>query len=268
MKPTLYHHGLSTCAAKARLALAEKGVEWEARFVDIVKGESHTPEYLKLNPRGMVPTLVHDGHVICESNVICEYVDNAFDGPELVPQAPVERARMRGWMRRLDERLHFPATSVLTFAISGRRGMAEAFESKLPGAEMLPDSQPLPDGPLAELLPRSGLSAAAVTASVRSFGEAIADMEADLRQGPWLAGATFSLADIAFAPYLTRLDCLQLEWLWDERPAVADWYGRIRERPTYAAAIAAWLGPPEAIETMQRNGLAVRAALVAAAGRS
>ncbi|MEJ2122033.1 MAG: glutathione S-transferase N-terminal domain-containing protein [Alphaproteobacteria bacterium] len=57
----LYHHNLSVCAQKVRLALAEKGLDWEDRHVDLMKSEHLTPEYLALNSKGVVPTLVHDG---------------------------------------------------------------------------------------------------------------------------------------------------------------------------------------------------------------
>ena len=61
---TLYHHGSSVCAAKVRFALGEKGIPWEGHYIDILKGDQFAPEYLKLNPKAVVPTLVHDGRVI------------------------------------------------------------------------------------------------------------------------------------------------------------------------------------------------------------
>jgi glutathione S-transferase len=59
----LYHHGTSVCAAKPRILLPEKGLEWTGHYIDILKGQQFAPEYLKLTPKGVVPTLVHDGHV-------------------------------------------------------------------------------------------------------------------------------------------------------------------------------------------------------------
>ena len=64
----LYHGYLSVCAQKARLALAEKGLEWKSQIVNLQRGEQQTPDYLKLNPKGVIPTLIHDGQVIRESN--------------------------------------------------------------------------------------------------------------------------------------------------------------------------------------------------------
>jgi glutathione S-transferase len=74
----LYHHGSSVCAAKVRLYLEEKRLSWQGHYIDILKGEQFTPEYRKLNPKSVVPTLVHDERTIRESSVICEYLDDVF----------------------------------------------------------------------------------------------------------------------------------------------------------------------------------------------
>ena len=91
----LYHHGTSVCAAKPRIVFAEKGLDWFGHYVDILKGEQFAPEYLKLNPKHVVPTLVHDGNVIRESAVIGEYLDEVFPDPPLKPASAVDRAAMR-----------------------------------------------------------------------------------------------------------------------------------------------------------------------------
>ena len=74
----LYHHGSSACAAKVRFALAEKRLAWTGHYVDILAGEQFAPAFLAINPKAVVPVLVHDGAVIPESTVICEYVEDAF----------------------------------------------------------------------------------------------------------------------------------------------------------------------------------------------
>src|SRR5262249_51600609 len=103
---TLYHHGSSVCAGKVRLVLAEKGVPWEGIYVDILRGDQFDPAYVKLNPKAVVPTLIHDGKVIIESSVICEYLDEVFPAPSLKPAAPERRAAMRLWTKAVDEYLH------------------------------------------------------------------------------------------------------------------------------------------------------------------
>ena len=113
----LYHNDMSTCAQKVRLALAEKGVAWESRHLDLRARDHQTPAYLKLNPNAVVPTLVHDGVVVIESSVINEYIDDAFEGAPLRPGNPAAKARMRLWTKQLDEGLHAD-TGVLSTSIA------------------------------------------------------------------------------------------------------------------------------------------------------
>ena len=68
----LYHYDTSTCSQKVRLVLAEKRLPFESRIVNLRRNENLAPDYLALNPNGVVPTLIHDGQVICDSSVICE----------------------------------------------------------------------------------------------------------------------------------------------------------------------------------------------------
>jgi glutathione S-transferase len=74
----LYHHGSSVCAAKVRFALAEKRLQWTGHYLDLLKGEQFTPEFLSINPKTVVPVLIHDDEIAPESTVICEYVEEVF----------------------------------------------------------------------------------------------------------------------------------------------------------------------------------------------
>ena len=119
----LYHHGSSVCAAKVRLVLAEKGREWQGHYIDILKGDQFSPEYIKLNPKAVVPTLVHDGAPILEFTVICEYLDEVFPDPPLKPNNARDRAEMRLWTKAVDELLH-PMCAEITFSASHRHTVA------------------------------------------------------------------------------------------------------------------------------------------------
>jgi glutathione S-transferase len=79
----LYHFWSSVCSVRCRMVLEEKGVSWTSRYIDLFKFDQLRPEYLAINPDGVVPTLVHDGVPIRESTVINEYIDAAFQGPKL-----------------------------------------------------------------------------------------------------------------------------------------------------------------------------------------
>src|SRR5882724_10414948 len=83
---TLYDSHGSPCARRVRAALLEKGLAWTTRLVDLTRMEQKRPEYLALNPNGVVPTLVHGDRVLYESNVITEYLDDVFSDPPLYPR--------------------------------------------------------------------------------------------------------------------------------------------------------------------------------------
>ena len=99
----ILHHGWrSSASRRVRLCLAEKGLAYEGHVVDMAAMEHHSPEYLKINPLGVIPTLIHDGRPLHESGTICEYLDETFPAPPLRPETPYERAGMRNWIRHID----------------------------------------------------------------------------------------------------------------------------------------------------------------------
>jgi len=100
---TLYHGWRSSASRRVRLCLAEKGLAFESKVVDLVKGEHHSPEFLKLNPNGVIPLLIlEDGRALYESGTICEYVDETWPDPPLRPADAYGRAEMRNWIRHVD----------------------------------------------------------------------------------------------------------------------------------------------------------------------
>jgi glutathione S-transferase len=246
----LYHHGTSVCAAKVRILLAEKGLDWVSRYVDILKGEQFAPAYLKLNPKHVVPTLVHDGHVIRESTVIGEYIDDAFPDPPLKPEAPLERVTMRMWTKRLDEELH-PATGIVTYAISHRHAVInngpaaiKAWVENAPPVEHARRRQRL----------EAGIEHPDASAAMLVYDRFLGDMETQLARTPWLAGARFSLAEVGVIPYINRLDMLQLSALWTKkRLHLTDWWQRVKARPTFEPALFKYV-PPGLGEMMGKYG--------------
>jgi glutathione S-transferase len=193
---------------------------------------------LKLNPNAVVPTLVDDGVVIIESTVINEYLDDAYFSPPLRPADAVARARMRLWTKQLDEGVH-AATSVLSSCIAFRyQKLARGEEELRKFHEQMPDSKKRERS--WETITK-GVASIYFADAAKRFDKLLADMETALAQASWLAGDEFSLADIGHAPYITRLDHLQLHFLWDRRPHIPAWYERLRQRPAYKQAIGDWL---------------------------
>lgn len=250
----LYHHGSSVCAAKVRFALAEKQLAWTGHVVDIFRGEQFRPEFLALNPRAVVPVLVHDGFVIPESTIICEYLEEAFPAQPVYPSGPRERAAVRFWTKAVDEELH-PACSALTYIVSHRhtirRNGVGSFEDFL--------RQGAAEGRAARALKWSwieqGLAAPGAADRIRLYDSYLQRMEQTLRDSDWLAGTAFSMADIAMAPYVNRLAALAMAGMWaDGRlPRVADWFRRVRARPTFKPAFVQWM-PADLAAEMRRNG--------------
>jgi glutathione S-transferase len=253
---TLYHHGSSVCAAKVRLALYEKSLPWEGVYVDILKGEQFTPEYLKLNPKAVVPTLVHDGAAIRDSNIICEYLDDVFPAHSLRPSDPAIAAEARIWAKGVDEELH-PACAALTFMASHRHTIQrlgpEALRKFL---DSTPEFSVTTDWhEKKKMFVRDGFGAPGGADKVRLYDAYLAKMEDALAAHDWLAGGAFSFADVAMTPYVTRLDMLSMDGLWrgGRRPRVADWFERIKARTSYRPALYEWI--PEQLENdLRTNG--------------
>jgi glutathione S-transferase len=235
----LYHGSTSVCAIKARLALAEKNLTWDGEVLDLQRGDQHRPEYEKLNPNHVVPTLVHDGRVVIESTLIIEYLDEAFAAPALMPADPYARAQARLWMKKIDDYLH-AACSTVTFAIAFRKGLLKKTPEELEARFAA-----MPDPAYRErqrLSIQHGVAAPHVPPAIANYDRYIGEMEAALAGTPWLAGEAYSLADVAATPYLNRAAMLGMDRLWvGRRPRVEDWFARIRARPSFDAAVSKWL---------------------------
>jgi glutathione S-transferase len=121
---------MSSCSQKVRLSLAEKGLDWECRHLDLRAGDTQTVDYLKLNRRGVVPTLDHEGMIVCESNVILEYLEDAFPDHSLRPSDAFGKAEMRLWTMRLDEGHHDLATASLSMGVAFRHQFLERGEEE------------------------------------------------------------------------------------------------------------------------------------------
>jgi glutathione S-transferase len=234
---TLYHGRTSVCSIKARLALAEKGVDFDSRLMTL-RGDQFDPDYMRLNPNAVVPTLVHDGKVVIESTVIMHYADEAFPGAPLMPADPYERAQARMTEKLMDEYVHVSCMTI-TFATANRASLA-----KLEPEEMEAELAKAPDANRSEIkrqVVAHGLDAAPVAEALRIQETLLDRIEAAMQRGPYLAGASWSLADAAATPYVWRLDKLKLACMWERRPGVAAWYERIRRRPSFATGIEEWV---------------------------
>jgi glutathione S-transferase len=229
----LYHNINSVCAQKVRIALYEKSQPVEERLLTL-QGDQNDPAYVKLNPNGVVPTLVHDGNVIIESSLILYYIDEAFPDPPLMPKTPVARHRVRLYNKLIDEYMH-NACTIMTFATAFRpRFLKMAREEWLAEISKAPLKRRVE---YKRSVIEHGLDSEFVIDALKQHQKLIAWMAADLKRGPYLAGENFSCADCAVIPYILRLELLKLGAMWQVEPAVADWWTRVQKRPSVKATI-------------------------------
>jgi glutathione S-transferase len=228
---TLYNAAHSTCSQKVRICLAEKALSFEDIRLDLGKAKDHLkPEYLKLNPNGVVPTLIDDGKIITDSSVICEYLEEKYPQISLAPADVFERARMRAWMRFLEE-VPTAAVRVPSFNMGflpRYEGMnRETFE----GVES--DIRPIRKQ-FYRRMGMNGFREEDVRASLEQMANTCSRMNAVLENGPWLLGEQYTLADIIVAPLIDRMADLGMESIWTEKfPNVSDWYARMQARPAF-----------------------------------
>ncbi len=241
----LYQSTMSPCAQKVRLSLAEKGLPYTSRWVDIIAKENLRPEYLALNPKGVVPTLVHNGNALIESALICEYLEDAFPQPSLRPQQPLLCQQMRLWTRRVDEQLH-PATGALVWAAVLRN---QFLDKGLAEAERL--IRAVPDRTRRERqlsILHHAWQAPDVIAAASTFRDTFEDMNEALDDQQWLVDDGLSLADLALAPYAQSMKQLQFTGpMFAGLERVQDWFERIQQRDSYRVHITEQL-PAERVK--------------------
>ena len=230
----LYHGLASTCSKKVRLCLYEKGLPFVSHLLDLQKFEQHRPEYLALNPNGVVPTLVHDGRPVIESTVIIEFIDDCFPQAPLKPEDPHARAKMRLWTKFSDE-VAYKAVYAPTWQHLQSRategladGAIEETLSRVPTRERRDRWQKMAQG---------GFSVGELKEAYERMLDCLDRIENALSETPWLAGGNYSLADIAMIPFIDRIRNLRPDFIPENKyPYLQDWLARIRSRPAYDLA--------------------------------
>jgi glutathione S-transferase len=250
MALALYHNDMSSCAQKVRLMLHEKGLEWESRHLDLRAGEHQKDWYIKLNPRAVVPTLIDGDIVVPESNVINEYLDERFPDQPRRPANPFGRAKMRLWTKQLDEGVHDAGIAILSFGLAFRHQYLTRGEAGKAMLESIPD--PAKRERRRDVIEK-GLDSPHFKIAVDRLLTLYRDMDKTLASHAWLAGDDYSIADAAFTPYIVRLEHLDVMGLLDATPRTADWYRRIKARPSFEPAIVKWENS-KYLDLMKRQG--------------
>ena len=252
----LYHFKNSVCSQKVRIALFEKDLEWHSHEVNIFAQEQYEPAYLKFNPKGYVPTLIHDGKPIWESTLICEYLDEVFVMPPLAPDDARARVDMRQWSKAVDEGL-FSGVSVFSFAAMFRNRLKQQSPEERERRYRNVGDPERRDRHKSMF--EDGIESPYAFRAVGAYEIAFKKMEEALAGGTvWLAGGMFSLAEINLAPFLARLEYLTFLDLWIfDRPFVQAWWQRVKQRPSYRAQLSDLVTADE-IEEMQSAGAQIK----------
>jgi len=257
----LYHNPLSLCSMKSRVCLAELGIPYASRPIDLIETgcyENIRPAFLAVNPAGTVPVLVHAGHPIYESHEQIRYAaDHAPPGsPRLVPDDPALAAEMQRWVDRsslTDDPLErgdesagnaIPGLTVPIFAAMIDRialwkileGLLFHIDRRRPLVFLVLKARGLEQ--LTKLRPVIG----AIRRSHRQLADHLDALEQQLRDsgGPWILGETYSLADVSWCVIFERLaqvDCESVHLRDELRPECTAYWARLKARPSYRAAI-------------------------------
>jgi len=232
----LYHAEPAANSLKSLIAIKEKGVPFNSHFVNLHQFEQHEPWFVKVNPNGQVPALVHDGKVITESTVINEYLDDSFEGPPLRPADPYWRARMRIWTKFVDEyfcpALSFIAWHHMIHNITDKL-TPEEFEAKVARIPLKEQQDKW------RTAARQGYTKEQLDNWGRQVRTSIERMEKQLGETAWLAGDQFSLADVscfAMASGMPRMSPALVNP--KDTPNFMRWHGRMESRPGVQAALA------------------------------
>ncbi len=241
----LYHFGPSICSQKVRSTLTAKGVQWESREVNLFIDENLKPEYMRINHRGVVPTLVDAGYTVFDSATIMRYIDRHFSGPSLVPEDEEESKVMEHWLELQDQ---FPVRGLTYGNVKGllgklvrkdtprRIGKIKRLQQENPDlaadyeAKLRDTDQWLEEQDNAEVVGR-------INADMESLLDQLGE---HMRHRDWIAAGQFTLADIAWMTILARIDFVGLVpvmWGGGKRPAIESYYERLKKTPAFHAEI-------------------------------
>ena len=239
------HFSLSSCSQKLRIFLNLKGVKWESHVVDLTAKENLGEWFLGINPRGLVPVLVHDGAVHIESNDILAYLERAFPQPVLIP-AGSER-EMAALLQHEDD-LHLDLRTLsfrFVFAPPGPPKSAEDLKKYAANGSgtVLGKKDPAIAHQIDfwERFANEGITDQAARASALKFRDAFNELEQRLAKHPYLLGNAPTVLDIAWFIYANRL-ALAGYPLARLHPKVGAWFAELRRRPEFSKEIQ--LPPP------------------------
>jgi glutathione S-transferase len=256
----ILHYSGSSCSQKLRIFLNLKGIPWESHVVDLHANENFQPWFLGINPRGLVPVLVHDGAVHIESNDIVSHLEKTFPEPRLIPAG--HENEVSALLRHEDD-LHLDLRTLsfrFVFAPPGPPKPAEALKNYASNGsgtvQGTKDPQKMVQIEFWERAAKEGFTDERARASAQKFRAEFDALDKRLAAQPYLMGDALSVLDIAWFIYANRL-ALGGYPLARLHPHVNAWVEKLRERAEFAKEIAM---PPEAVARLEATRKAHAAA--------
>ncbi len=234
----LYHTGRSTCASRVRLLIEEKELPWTSHYIDLYLKENVTPEYFAINPKGVVPTLIDDGQVIVELNEILLYLEEKFPRPSFTPRSATDREAMRAWLERSAD-IHIPGVKTFAYA-KMNAALVQKTEQE---AAFYRSLQKDPDllAFHAKHDPGKSFSDEDVDGAAALLRVALGEIEANIARSGWIAGDSYSLADMSWATNIATLK--RAKFPLEDFPNLLAWHERISDRPAWKRTIDDWEEP-------------------------
>ena len=232
----LYHADVSNCAARARLLLEEKGLPWESHHINLRNKENVTEEYFGINSKGIVPTLVHDGTVVVESNDILRYVEEKFPEPSFWPADPAARNRVDEWLD-LSGDIHMPGIKTFQY-VKVNSKLLKKTDEEVARYRQLQKHEDMLTFHAEHDTPGSDFSEDEFANALAMLNAAFSEMDGMLAGNEWMIGNRYSLADISWAPSITTL--LRGGFPFEPYKNVQAWYERVQQRPAFKTGVAVW----------------------------
>jgi glutathione S-transferase len=227
----VYNAPQSTCSQRVRFLLHAKGQAFTEHKLDLFAGDQLKPDYIAINPNGVVPALVHDGEAVIDSAVIIEYLDDIFpDNAPMRPSDPKEVARLRAMMRFVDE-VPTPAVRIPSYNLAFLPHFQSMSEVEF---QALCDSKPLRREFLMRM-GRTGFPETDMNEALQRLRRGVERMGMWLTEsnGPWIMGENISLVDVAIMPVIVRMKDLKLGHIWKDFPSIEAWLQRLEQTTAF-----------------------------------
>ncbi|MEE2663029.1 MAG: glutathione S-transferase family protein [Myxococcota bacterium] len=286
----LYHNALSLCSKKVRVCLAELGIEYYSHHIHLIETgayENIGRDFLAVNPAGLVPVLVHQGHPVYESHEIIRYVADhcARSVTTLVPSETARETEMQQWVDRASLTGDDPIAAASQSAGNAVPGLTvplfaamlveipywRIFEGLLFHRLKIRPTLFIAMKTLGLRNLHRGPAAGVIASCARHMAIHLDALETQLERtgGPWIVGDLFTLADVSWIPIFDRLleaDSLHCFLGGGKRPGTTAYWERLRQRPSYHEAITQHGHPTiergtERLKQAKRDNAALRAAL-------